>query len=321
MRKDVYEALKYVQQNTPSNTLEAPSQRLLEHFLRDKRRAGLALREDKQAKFKELKTKLSNLCIQFAKNFDEENGFLLFTREELDGVPDDVVSGYTPVEEGGVTKHKVTHKTPDIFPLLKYAKNPETRKKTYISYQNRSTINTPLFKEIMNLRKEVASLLGYNQWADFVIETKMAKDAKTANAFLDDLLEKIKPIGEKEKEKLLQLKQEDCEHQKIPFDNTFYAWDHRYLKRLYIDKHFQLNDEKVKQYLPVEHVVKKVLDIYQRILSVKIAPVQDATTWHQEVTVFSVWDKVADGQETESFLGYLYLDLFPRENKVSGHNT
>lgn len=315
MRKDIYEALKHAQQNTPSNTLDAPSQRLLDRFLRDKRRAGLALPEDKQAKFKELKTKISNLCIEFAKNLDEEHGFLLFTKEELNGVPDDVVSGYTTVEEGGITKYKVTHKTPDIIPLLNNAKNPDTRKKAYISYENRSTINTPLFKEIMDLRKEAASILGYEQWADFVIETKMAKDAKTANAFLDDLLAKIKPIGEKERAKLLQLKQEDCEDQKIPFDDTFYAWDYRYLNRLYIDKHFQLNDEKVKQYLPVEHVVQKVLDIYQRILSVKIAPVQDAATWHKEVTVFSVWDKVADGQES-AFLGYLYLDLFPRENKV-----
>lgn len=316
MRKDIYEALQHAQQNTPPNTLDAPSQRLLDRFLRDKRRAGLALPEDKQAKFKELKTKISNLCIEFHKNCDEENGFLLFTKEELNGVPDAVVSGYATVEEGGETKHKVTHKTPDIVPLLNNAKNPTTRKKAYISYENRSTINTPLFKEIMELRKEAAAVLGYDTWADFVIETKMAKNAKTANAFLDDLLEKIKPIGEKERDRLLQLKKEDCEEQGIPFENTFYAWDYRYLNRLYVEKHFQLNDEKVKQYLPVEHVVQKVLEIYQRILSVKIVQVQDAQTWHQDVTVFSVWNKVADGQDKDSFLGYLYLDLFPRENKV-----
>lgn len=316
MRKDIYEALKHAQQNTPPNTLDAASQRLLDRFLRDKTRAGLALPEDRQARYKDLKTKISKLCIEFRKNCDEENGFLVFTKDELDGVPEPVISGYATVEENGQTKYKVTHKTPDIFPLLNNAKNPATRKKAFISYENRSTINTPLFKEIMELRKEAASVLGYETWADFIIEPKMAKNAKTANAFLDDLLEKIKPIGEKERNKLMQLKKEDCEEQKIPYEDTFYAWDYRYLNRLYVEKNFQLNDEKVKQYLPVEHVVQKVLDIYQHILSVKIVPVKDTNTWHQDVTVFSVWDKVTADQTDNAFLGYLYLDLFPRENKV-----
>lgn len=319
MRKDVYEVLKHAQQNTPPNSLDAPSQRLLDRMLRDRRRAGLALPEDKQAKFKELKTKISNLCIEFHKNCDEEKGFLLFTKDELDGVPEAVVSGYAEVDEAGSKKYKVTHKTPDIIPLLNNAKNPETRKKAFISYENRSTINTPLFKEIMELRKEAAAVIGYDTWADYVIETKMAKTAKTAIAFLDDLLAKIKPIGEKERDKLLQLKKEDCEAQGIAFENVFYAWDYRYLSRLYVEKNFQLNDEKVKQYLPVEHVVKKVLEIYQHFLSVKIVQVQDANTWHSDVTVFSVWDKLADDEEKGGFLGYLYLDLFPREDKVRAY--
>lgn len=318
MRKDVYEALRNAQQNTSANSLDAPSQRLLDRMLRDRTRAGLSLPEDKQKKFKDLKTRISNLAIEFMKNCDEEKGFLLFTKEELDGVPESAIHGYETVEEDGTTKYKVTHKTPDILPVLNNAKNPETRKKSFLSYENRSTINTELFKEIMELRKEASAVIGYKTWADYIIEVKMAKTGKTALDFLDDLLAKIKPIGEKERDRLLELKKQDCEELGIPFENTFYAWDYRYLNRLYIEKNFQLNDEIVKQYLPVEHVVKKVLEIYQQILSVKIVQVQDAPTWHKDVTVFSVWDKVG-GQESgkEAFLGYLYLDLFPRENKVS----
>lgn len=321
MRKDIYEALQNAQQNTPPNTLDAPSQRLLDRMLRDRRRAGLGLPEDKQAKFKELKTKISNLCIEFRKNCDEEGGYLLFSKDELKGVPETVIDGYEVVEENGKKKYKVTHKTPEIVPIFNNAQNPETRKKSFISYENRSTINTPLFKEIMELRKEAAAVIGYDTWADFIIEPKMAKTAKTAIDFLDDLLAKIKPIGEKERDKLLELKKQDCEELGIPFENTFYAWDYRYLSHLYVEKNFQLNDELVKQYLPVEHVVKKVLDIYQTILSVKIVPTQDATTWHKDVSVFSVWDKTAGEDSQEAFLGYLYLDLFPREAKVSIRST
>jgi Zn-dependent oligopeptidase len=322
MRKDIYEALRNAQQNTPANSLDAPSQRLLDRMLRDKRRAGLGLPDNQQTKFKELKTKISNLCIEFHKNCDEEKGFLLFTEKELDGLPQAILDSFEKVVDAGESKLKVTHKTPDIVPLLRNAKNPETRKKGYLSYEDRSTINTGLFQEIMELRKEAAAVAGYKTWADYIIEPKMAKTAKTAIDFLDDLLVKIKPIGEKERDELLKLKKEDCEAQGIPFDDTFYAWDYRYLDRLYVEKHFQLNDELVKQYLPVEHVVKKVLDIYQQLLSIQITPVNDSKTWHKEVTVFAVWDTLdSQGKEpsSDAFLGYLYLDLFPREDKVRGY--
>lgn len=320
MRKDIYEALQHAQQNTPANTLDAPSQRLLDRLLRDRRRSGLALPEDKQTKFKDLKTQISNLCIEFRKNCDEEKGYLLFTKEELHGVPESVVEGYEIVEKDGEEKYKVTFKTPDVVTIFNNAKNPETRKKAFMGYENRSTVNTPLFKQIMELRKEAAAVIGYDTWADYIIEPKMAKTAKTAIDFLDDLLAKIKPIGEKERDKLLELKKQDCEELGIPFENTFYAWDYRYLSRLYVEKNFQLNDELVKQYLPVEHVVKKVLDIYQQILSVRIVSAKDATTWHKEVSVFSVWDTLGEKDSKESFLGYLYLDLFPREDKVRSSN-
>ncbi|CAD6580150.1 MAG: hypothetical protein CYPHOPRED_001143 [Cyphobasidiales sp. Tagirdzhanova-0007] len=321
MRKDIYIALQNVQQNTPANSLGPESARLLERMLRDKRRAGLALPDDKQAKFKDIKTQISNKCIEFRKNCDEENGLILLTKEELNGVPKDVISGY-PQEQVGDTgvQYKVTHKTPDLVPLMRYCKNPDTRRRAYLSNENRSSENAPLFKEIIELRREAADVIGYDEWASFVTETKMVKTSKAAIEFLDDLQKKIKPIGEKERERLIALKKDDCSEQAMPFDDTFYAWDYRYLDRLYTERTLKLDDEETKAYLPVTKVVPKMMELYQNLLGVQCFPASDATTWYDEVTVWAVWDKKALQQNEETkdgFCGYLYLDLFPRDSKAS----
>ena len=122
MREDIYLRLKDAQQNTPANSLDPESARLLEKMLQGKRRAGLGLPEKEQAEYKRFKTEISNKCIDFSKNCDEEDGFLLFTKEELNGVPDSVIAGFPKQDADGTSRHKVTHKTPDIIPVIRYAK-------------------------------------------------------------------------------------------------------------------------------------------------------------------------------------------------------
>lgn len=152
----------------------------------------------------------------------------------------------------------------------------------------------------------------------------MAKTAQAAKDFLNDLYDKIKPIGEKEKDKLMALKKEHCAEQGVPYDDVFYAWDYRFYDRLWTERNLQLDDEKVKEYLPVEHVVPKMMELYEKLLGVQCFPLKDASTWHKEVTAFSVWDKEAleKGEKGDAgFIGFFYLDPYPRPNKVStkGH--
>jgi Zn-dependent oligopeptidase len=102
-----------------------------------------------------------------------------FTKEELKGVPSDVVSGYTkrPVA-GSEDVYDVTFKTPDIFPIFKYAENPDVRKRTLEAYESRLDINIPLFDKMLDLRRQISKLLGYETWADYKTEVKMVKNAK-----------------------------------------------------------------------------------------------------------------------------------------------
>ena len=102
-----------------------------------------------------------------------------FTKEELKGVPSDVVSGYNKRSvEGSEDVYDVTFKTPDVFPLFKYAENPDVRKRTIEAYESRLDINIPLFAKMLDLRRQISKLLGYENWADYRTEVKMVKNSQ-----------------------------------------------------------------------------------------------------------------------------------------------
>jgi len=132
--------------------------------------------------------------------------------------------------------------------------------------------------------------------------------------FLNDLEEKLRPVGIKELEVLLALKKKEHEEKGIPFDNEFYIWDYRYYDRKYIEESLDLDDMLVKEYFPVAVVVPTILSIYQNLLGVRFEEIH-GSTWHQEVQQFAVWEK--DAKDESGFIGYCYLDLFPRASKYS----
>ncbi|GAA5990167.1 hypothetical protein JCM10908_005855 [Rhodotorula pacifica] len=325
-REDVYEALLDAQKHVEREKvqLNPEEQRLLERVVLERKRNGLGLDKEKRKQYQQLKKRIMELEVEFQRACNEEKGFLLFTKEELEGVPEDVVSGYTTVEEGGVTKYKVTHKTPDIVPLFKYAVQPSTRKRANLSYENKTIQNAPVLSEITRLRDEAAKLLGYKNHAEWVLEVKMAKTPAEVNAFLADLEAKLRPLGLKEREELLELKRAEHEKRGLPRDDKFNLWDYRYYDRVFVEKTLDLDDNLVKEYFPVSKVVPAVLDIYKDLLGIELVPVprDDAVgglTWHPEAELYAVWESgKAHSGKRDDFLGYMYLDLQPRENKY-GH--
>ncbi|BGP41596.1 metalloendopeptidase [Rhodotorula kratochvilovae] len=323
-RKDVYEALLDAKRHTEENAvqLNAEEKRLLERLVLERKRNGLGLDDDKRKQYLELKKRITTLEIEFQKNCNEEKGFILFTKEELDGIPEDVLAGYPQVDEGGVKKYKVTHKTPDIIPIFKSAHVPATRKRANLSYESKTLQNAPLMRELAARRHEAAVLLGYKNHAEWVLEVKMAKNPSEVHAFLADLEEKLRPLGLAEREKLLELKRQEHEKRGLPRDDTFWLWDYRYSDRLYVEKTLDLDDDLLKEYFPVSHVVPAVLDVYKDLLGVELIPVPrteeaGGETWHPDADMYAVWEAGRAGQQN-AFVGYMHLDLFPREGKY-GH--
>ncbi|KAJ7644086.1 metallopeptidase MepB [Roridomyces roridus] len=317
MRLDVFNAKLAAEKNLKDtgrwNQLSPEEQRLVEKMILAGKRAGLGLPEDERKTLMDLQKQLSQTCLELPrqKNFNEENGFVSFTREELDGVPEDVISGYKKTEDG---KYHSTFKTPDIFPIFKFANLPETRKRAYEGHESRLEINVPLAEKFLHLRREIAKVLKYPTWADYRTEPKMVKTGKGVTDFLDDLQEKLKPVGEKDRENLLALKEKDCKERGIPFDGTLWIWDYRYYDRKYVENSLDLDDMLVKEYFPVSVVVPAIINIYQNLLGVRFETIE-GETWHPDVQQYSVWEK--DATDETGFVGYCYLDLFPRESKYS----
>ncbi|KAI0822314.1 Metalloprotease [Trametes gibbosa] len=316
MRIDVFRAKQAAAKNIKASgqKLSVEEQRLVDKMILDGTRAGLALPDAEREKLTQLKKELSQTCLEFSKNFNEEDGVVSFTLDELKGVPADVISGYTKRTEGDKEVYDITFKTPDIFPVFKFAESPDTRRKAYEGFENRLSINEPIMSKFLDLRRQIAKLLNYPTWADYVTEVKMVKDAKSVKKFVTDLEQKLRPVGLKDRETLLALKKREHDEKGLPFNGEFYLWDYRYYDRKYIEESLNLDDQLVKEYFPVSVVVPAILEIYQNLLGVKFVETK-GETWHPEVQQFAVWEK--DAKDESGFVGYCYLDLFPRAAKYS----
>ena len=324
MREDVYKLVDAV--FGKREMLEPESQRLLEKQRKDFIRYGLGIPAGpERSRFKQIKKRLSQISIQFQKTLNEENGGIWFSPEELTGVPDDVLSTLTPGEGANKGKLRLSFKYPDLFPTLKYATNPATRKKVFIDNENKCNQNVPLFKEAVLLRDEAARLLGYSNHAAFRIEDKMAKTPATVDEFLGDLRQRLVNGGRKEKEILKTMKEEDVKSNGGHFDGHYFTWDHRYYSRIQLENDYKLDQEKVAEYFPLKTTLAAMLRIFEELLGLSFVEVVgadrsdispsgkgDDIVWHPDVQIFSVWNDEGEGG---GFVGYLYTDLHPRDGK------
>jgi len=323
MREDVFKLVDALSKK--GEELDAESQRLLEKEHKSYIRNGLNLPAGpKRDRFKEIKMRLSQLSIEFNKNLNEEKGGIWFTKEELDGVPEDVVD-LLKKEDG---RYWLTFKYPDLFPTLKYAKNAATRRKVFVANENKVNQNVPLFREAMLLRDEMARLLGYHTFAEFVIEDKMMKSAKKVDDFLAGLRKRLADGGLDEIKTLKALKKKDVESRGEKFDDRYFLWDHRFYDRMMQEQDYQLDQNLISEWFPLQSTIEGMLKIFEELFGLVFVEVTgkdrdsisptgkgEDIVWHEETQVFSVWDDEGEGA---GFVGYLYLDLFPRQGKY-GH--
>uniref|UniRef100_A0A093V0R2 Saccharolysin n=1 Tax=Talaromyces marneffei PM1 TaxID=1077442 RepID=A0A093V0R2_TALMA len=333
MREDIFSLVQAVWDKSQKggSRLDGESFRLLKKERKSYIRNGLGIEKGpKRDRFKEIKRRLSQLSIQFQKNLNEENGGVWFMKPELEGVPEDVLSGLelgTGENEGKV---KVSFDYTDLFPALKFALHGETRQKLYVQNENKLNQNVPLFREAIILRDEAARLLGYPDHASFRIEDKMAESAESVISFLGDLKERLTPGGAKEVAHLSQLKSEDLKSRGLAHtnDGNYYLWDDRFYDQLMVSKEFSFDEQLIAEYFPLQSTIEGMLAIFEELMGfvfvelgsadgAKISPTGKSAdiTWHEDVKIFSVWDDEGEGN---GFVGYFYMDLHPRPGKF-GH--
>jgi len=310
-RKDVFSVVKAFAETKEAEGLNPEQKRYLDKYLRGGKRGGLELSDEKLEQLKTLKKKLSDLGTDFRRCLSEDTSFFWIDEAELDGVPEDVIDSMETDEEG---KRKVTTKYPHYRPVIRYAKNPKTRLRMETVYQMRCVEeNTPRIEEMVKIRHKKAILLGYPDHAAYVLEEKMAKKPANVKKFLLDLKYKLQNLWTSEKQNMLKLKEAEAKELGFEFDGKINKEDFWYYNNLIAKNDYNVDSAKLKEYFPLETVVKGMLKIYQTLLGLKFTEIENPEKWHDEVSLHRVQD--ARSGET---LGYFYMDLFPREGKY-GH--
>lgn len=225
----------------------------------DYKRNGLDLSPEAQEKMKEIKKRLSELSITFSRTVNEDKTERLFTKEELEGMPDDFLSGLTTSTRPGPdgkeeTVYHVTMKYPDLIPAMKMAKREETRRILDQANSTRCESNIAVLTEAVKLRRQAAKLRGYANHADFQLEVKMAKTTAEVTKFLGELATLLRPLAEQELVKLLSLKKAEKEARGEPFDGKINSWDVNYYNRVLLETEYEVDDEKIKEYFSMEAV-------------------------------------------------------------------
>lgn len=280
-------------------------------------RSGAALDETNKKKLEEINRELSLKSLQFGQNvLAATNAYFkhITDREQLRGIPAEVLAQYQEeAKERGLEGYVITLQYPSYLPAMTYAENRDLRQELSLAngkkaFDGGTHDNQTLVKELVKLRKEKAALLGFNSFADYVLEERMAQSPGKVKSFLNDLLEKARPYAEKEIEALKTLAVKDGIDHLESYDHAFYA------EKLRKEK-FDLNDEELKPYFPLEKVQAAVFDLAERLFGLQFSEVFDIPKYHPEVTTYEVSEK--NGSE-EKLKALLYADYFPRKGKRAG---
>ena len=306
--KKLYEAFKaYAEGNAKQEDLSETRRYFIDESMKDFKRLGLDLSDEKLEQLKILNKKLMKLVMEFDRNIAEDASSITVTREELKGLQDDFIDTLKQTDDG---KYILGVDYPTYFQVMQYSLHEPTRKRLYESFSNRAhPKNEPLLKEIIALRDEKAKLIGYESFAALNISDQMVQSAERAESFIKDLRERAEKKADQELELFIK---ELPESVSLREDGTVNAWDQSLLKAKYKQKHFNVDEQKIAEYFPMEHTIKELLDIYRQFLGVDFKEVPVSGMWHEDVKLIEVYNK-----DRSQLYGYLFMDLHPRPNKYS----
>ena len=305
-RLDVYRVIRAYSETAPD--LRNEDAMLLKTVMRDYRRNGMDLPEVQRQKLQALKNRLNDLGLEFRRNITQANTPVVYSRKELDGVSEDFLSNREIVGADG--KYRVdANITWQVLEVLRNAKHEESRRRLAIARSNRAREkNVPLFREMLKTRAQIATLLGYDNWADYRIEPKMAKNGRTAWKFLNELSEGLAPKFRSELATFRQLKAK----QTGDADAVIHTWDVPYYKNQLKKDRYRIDSEVLKVYFELENTLKGMFGVFEELFGIRIQPVEAPYKWVDDLRLYAVTDAVSGVP-----LGLIYMDMFPREGKYN----
>ncbi|HNW42953.1 MAG TPA: M3 family metallopeptidase [Elusimicrobiales bacterium] len=295
-REDVFKALnEYAAKGEKLAVVDA---RLLEKTLLDFKRNGLGLEPRARNRVKKLMKELIGLELKFSQNLREVSDALEVTDGELKGLPEDFKARLKKTVDG---KYLVTMNYPDYLPFMDNAENGDARRRLEMKFNQRCVpANIELMETAIALRRKIARLLGYATFADYVLADRMAVSSENVFTFMERTRLKLKKKGRKELRGLLKLKGGE--------EKNLHSWEWRYYNNLLKKSKYSIDHEKIKEYFPLETVVKGMFEVFGEVFGARFVPAA-LPSWHADVRAYEV--KNPDG----GVAAYFYFDLFPREGK------
>ena len=301
--RDLYEAFKTLD----ISRADYATRFLVEKRLRDFRRAGVDKSDDVRKKIKDLNEELVKIGQEFSKNITDDEKrreIVLGSAAEANGLPKDWLEKHAPGPDG---KIHVSTRTPDYVPFMTYARNADARQKLFHESRNRAyPTNVDVLSRLIAKRNELAQLLGYPNWADYITEDKMIGAAENAASFIDNIAEVSATAVERDYKILLDRKRKDD-----PSATNVADWERGYYQELVKTELYAFDSQSIRPYLNFPVVQQGLFDLTQKMFGVTYRQVTGLNLWHESVTA---WDVIEDGK----IIGRFYLDLHPREDKY-GH--
>ena len=310
----IFERVKYVYEHHGELTPEENC--LLEKSYEGFVRSGALLDEAGKDRLRKLTEEASMLSLQFSQNVLKENkAYTLHITDEqqLDGLPYTArEAAHEAAKEHGLKGWVFTLDAPSYGPFMMYSTQRELRKELYMArntlcIKDNDTNNLELCKRLINLRREMAQLLGYDTFADYVMKHRMATKVENVYKLLNDLIEAYKPkaIEEREEVEAFTKEEEGAAFKMEP-------WDLAYYSQLLKKKKYDLDPEMLRPYLELGNVIKGVFGLATRLYGITFKENKDIPVYHPDVKPYEVYDK--DG----SYLAVLYVDFHPRKGKRDG---
>jgi oligopeptidase A len=313
--QQLFEKYKALATSAEFAKLSKARQKIIENALRDFRLGGAELSPEKKARYAAIQEELAKTSSRFSENvLDATKAYAIVVDEKrISGIPEDVLdAAREAAEKDGKPGWKFTLHAPSYLPVLQYADDRSLRETLYRESVTRASEfgkpewdNTPLIARIVELRRELAQLLGYRTYAEVSLVPKMAESPQQVLAFLDDLAQKSRPFAEKDVEELREFARTELGLDKLE------SWDAAYASEKLRVKRYSFSDQEVKQYFPEDVAVQGLFRVAETLYGIRISPAK-ARTWHEDVRFFEIRDT------SGKLVGQFYMDLYARDTKRGG---
>ncbi len=316
--EELFKRIKTIYDKSQKDPLDAAEQRVIDLIYEDFAMQGADLNKEDKQRYAEINKELSGLYTKFSNNVlaDEENYVIYLSEDQLDGLPESYIKSAAQAaeERGEKGKYAVTNTRSSMDPFLTYSTERELREKVWKNYYSRGDNNdeydnNEIVKKILKLRDERVELLGYDNYAEWRLQNRMAKNPENAM----DLMMKVWPAALARVEEEVQDMQEIANTEGK--DITIKPWDYRFYAEKVRKKKYDLDSEEVKQYLELGNLTQALFFTAGELFNFEFTPVEEGTVpvFHEDVKVWEVTDK-----DSGDIIGLWYLDPYARQGKRSG---